>query len=93
MNMFLCFHAFMRTTLDLPDATLRRAKIVAVERGTTLRQLVSEALAKELRLEAPVAVKRKRFPIFSSGELGQLSEDAVRQAELDEDLKQDGLTR
>jgi hypothetical protein len=38
----------MRTTLDLPDELLRRAKICAVERGMTLRELVSVALDREL---------------------------------------------
>jgi hypothetical protein len=38
----------MRTTLDLPDDILRRAKIEAVERGSTLRQLVIDALQREV---------------------------------------------
>lgn len=38
----------MRTTLDLPDDILRRAKIAAVERGATLRQLVIDALQREM---------------------------------------------
>jgi hypothetical protein len=38
----------MRTTLDLPDAILRRTKIEAVERGCTLRQLVIDALRREM---------------------------------------------
>ena len=38
----------MRTTLDLPDDLLLRAKIEAVERGATLRQLVIDALQREM---------------------------------------------
>lgn len=38
----------MRTTLDLPDDLLRRAKIAAVERGCTLRALFTQALEREL---------------------------------------------
>lgn len=38
----------MRTTLDLPDDILRRAKTEAVERGATLRQLVIDALQREM---------------------------------------------
>jgi hypothetical protein len=38
----------MRTTLDLPDELLKRAKIAAVERGVTLRELVESALANDL---------------------------------------------
>jgi len=41
----------MRTTLDLPDDLLKRAKISAVERGTTLRELVAAALEHELAVE------------------------------------------
>ncbi|MCW5637807.1 MAG: hypothetical protein KIT28_02435 [Rubrivivax sp.] len=39
----------MRTTLDLPDDLLRRAKIEAVERGAILRQLVIDALQRRWR--------------------------------------------
>ncbi len=44
---------FVRTTLDLPDDVLRRAKIAAVERGSTLRQLVIDALRREIAAERP----------------------------------------
>jgi hypothetical protein len=40
----------MRTWLDLPDELLREAKIVAIQRGVTLRALVKEALEKELHV-------------------------------------------
>ena len=58
----------MRTTLDLPDDLLRRAKIAAVERGTTLRGLVGAALERELaapHVKRPEP-RRTRFPVFSS---------------------------
>jgi len=38
----------MRTTLDLPDDLLRQAKIAAVQRGSSLRDLVATALRREL---------------------------------------------
>jgi hypothetical protein len=34
----------MRTTIDLPDDLLRQAKILAVQRGATLRDLVAAGL-------------------------------------------------
>ncbi len=43
----------MRTTLDLPDEVLRKAKIAAVERGFSLRQLVINALIHEIEGRAP----------------------------------------
>jgi hypothetical protein len=39
----------MKTTLEIPDAFVRRAKTVAAERGIPFRALVSEALADKLR--------------------------------------------
>jgi hypothetical protein len=40
-----------KTTLEIPDGILRRAKSVAAERGIPLRALISEALADKLRSE------------------------------------------
>ncbi|MGE4181526.1 MAG: hypothetical protein AB7J34_17020 [Limisphaerales bacterium] len=64
----------MRTTLDLPDDLLRRAKIAAVERGTTLREFVGQALSRELDLNSEGATRspRVRFPIFESKAPGTL---------------------
>lgn len=39
----------MKTTVDLPDTLLREAKRAALERQTTLRQLVVNGLLRELR--------------------------------------------
>jgi hypothetical protein len=38
----------MKTTVELPEALLRRAKVVAAERKTTLKQLLIEGLEKAL---------------------------------------------
>ena len=60
----------MKTTIDLPDALYRRAKIAAAERATTLRQLVVESLERGLsgrgfeRADLPV---RERFSVDDSG--------------------------
>lgn len=40
----------MKTTIELPDAILRRAKVIAAERDTTLKELVTQAL--EMFLES-----------------------------------------
>ena len=42
----------MKTTIDLPDQTLRAAKVVAAGRGVTLRQWFTEALEEKLRRSA-----------------------------------------
>lgn len=49
----------MRSTFDLPDDLLKRAKIAAVKRGSTLRDLVAEAL-RRLLADQP-ASERKRM--------------------------------
>ena len=75
----------MRITLDLPDDLLRRAKIAAVKRGSSLRDLVAEALSrflaessgpKRLRMtEAPIKLPPGHtIPIRSNSELAQLFE-------------------
>ena len=43
----------MRTTLGLPDELLRQAKIAAVQRRSTLRDLVASGLRRELAAAAP----------------------------------------
>ncbi len=43
----------MRSTFDLPDSLVKRAKIAAVRRGSTLRDLVAEGLRRVLNEEEP----------------------------------------
>ena len=75
----------MRSTFDLPDDLMKRAKIAAVKRGSTLRDLVAEGLRRVLTDEA--APKRKRMteapvrlppghtiPILSNSEIAQMFE-------------------
>jgi hypothetical protein len=40
----------VKTTLEIPDFLLRRAKSVAAERGIPLRQFVTEAVREKLRI-------------------------------------------
>ena len=89
----------MRTTLDLPDELLKRAKIEAVERGTTLRDLVGAALERELRQPAGAAPeparKRARFPIFDSKAPGalRLTNAGIAKLESAEDTRRHGRAR
>ena len=75
----------MRSTFDLPDDLLKRAKIAAVKRGSTLRDLVAEGL-RRLLAEQP-APERKRMteapvrlppghtiPIRSNSEIAKMFE-------------------
>jgi len=38
----------MKTTIELPDETFRKAKVLAAERRTTLKEVVTEALDRFL---------------------------------------------
>jgi len=38
----------MKTTVDLPEEVLRKAKIAAVERKTTLKELICKSLLREI---------------------------------------------
>ena len=75
----------MRSTFDLPDDLLKRAKIAAVKRGSTLRDLVAEALRRLLAEQS--APERKRMteapvrlppghtiPIRSNSEIAKIFE-------------------
>lgn len=54
----------MRTTLDLPDDLLRKAKIAAVERGCTLRALFAQALERELSQPGPPSQAPPELPVL-----------------------------
>lgn len=54
----------MRTTLDLPEDLMRRAKIAAVERGCTLRALFAKALERELTQPAPEPQSPPELPLL-----------------------------
>jgi hypothetical protein len=87
----------MRTTVDLPDDLLKRAKIAAVERGVTLRALIGSAVARDLAAGPLPQEKRKRvqFPIFPSSRPGsmKLTNADIARAEEEEDLRRHGLSR
>lgn len=45
----------MKTTIDIPDKTLQRAKSLAADKGMTLTELVTEAVEDALRRSAKTA--------------------------------------
>jgi hypothetical protein len=85
----------MRTTIDLPDELYREVRIAAVNRGVTLRELVTGAIEKELHGtdEKPRVRRRVNFPIIQTGPPGSLviTEAVLRQVELEDDLSRSGL--
>ena len=52
----------MKTTFDLPDPLLRRAKAVAAEQGRPLRDLIAEAITDKLASPPPDAPLRRSEP-------------------------------
>ena len=71
----------MKTTIDLPDETLRAAKVVAAGRGVTLRQWFTEALEEKLRSSAadPCAAEREVPPWMAGfGALSDLASENRR---------------
>ena len=74
----------MTTTIELPDPLLQRARLAAVERHTTLDDLVLQALEKELltapagfgrRMTAPPIAGGPVIPARSNAELASLLEE------------------
>ncbi len=52
--MFLCEAINMRTTIDFPEPLFRRTKAVAALRGYSLKDLVIQAVEKEVGVQATV---------------------------------------
>jgi hypothetical protein len=64
----------MKTTIEIPDALLRRAKTRAAKQGISLRQFVTEALEEKLmRSEGPA-----RPWLKAAGKLRHLSKETAR---------------
>lgn len=61
----------MRTTLDIPDDLLRRAKAEAALKGKTLQAFVMELLEQKLGLPQPPS-RRVRLPLVRSMAPGRL---------------------
>lgn len=65
----------MKTTLEIPDATFRRAKAKAAERGMPLRQFVTDAVEEKLRAESGVG---ERPWLTMAGKLKHLRKETAR---------------
>jgi len=59
----------MRTTIDMPPGLMRAAKARAAERGESLKELVSRAVAQELGLPSAPRAKAGRvtLPLIGRG--------------------------
>lgn len=65
----------MKTTIELPDPLFRRAKVVAAQRGATLRELVIEGLklvtgASDRHSKSPNALTAEERAVATLGPHG-----------------------
>jgi len=83
----------MRTTIDLPDDLLRRAKAVAALRGLKLKDLIASFIERGLELSAPLAEMpghRRPLPAFiqpTGRPIPSLSSAQIEEILLREDLE------
>jgi len=79
----------MKTTIDISDPLLRRAKAAAAKRGQSLKEFLNEALAEKLK-PASQAVSAETPPWMGGfGELRHLSNETKRiQALIDTEFEQ-----
>ena len=77
----------MKTTLEIPDPILRKAKVKAAERGIPLRQFVTEAVQEKLAAAMPV----EKPWMQGVGKLKHLHAETVRiQRIIDEEFEKIG---
>ena len=57
----------MKTTIDLPDEVLHRAKVVAAQRGTTLKNLFLSGLELVLDSEADAPAREAALTRLEQG--------------------------
>lgn len=70
----------MRTTVDLPDAMLEKARALAASRSMSLKHLMAEALEEHLRRCEDTPAVRGREPPWMAGfgELADLADENRR---------------
>ena len=80
----MCEYAFMRTTIDLPDALGKRMKIRAAQEGQSLKTLIARALERELSAPTPVrpAPHAVPLPVIKSRRPGSLKMTPAEISEL-----------
>ena len=78
----------MKTTIEIPDPLLRRAKSKAAERGRSLKDFVTEALQEKLASSAGASVTGEPAWMKGFGKLGRMRKETARiQARIDEAIE------
>jgi len=66
----------MKTTIDLPESTLRQAESIAANRGISLKRLVAETLEQQAREHAANQAKPAEPPWMAGyGALADLADE------------------
>lgn len=65
----------MKTTLEIPDATFRRAKSKAAEQGIPLRQFVTEAVEEKIKGQS---AQGQKLWLKHFGKLKHLKKESAR---------------
>ena len=63
----------MRTTIDVPDATLERIEVLAATRSMSMKRFVTEALEEHLRRCGDARAGREPEPLWMAG-FGELAD-------------------
>lgn len=74
--MFLC----MRTTIDMPDSLLKRAKGAMAKRHMTFRALVIDALEQSLREDPEPFVLKEASAGYEARKRSGVSSEQINQA-------------
>lgn len=61
--MYLCEYVYMRTTIDLPEALFRKTKATAALRGSSMKELIVQAIQKEVSAPMPETRERVKLPL------------------------------
>jgi hypothetical protein len=76
----------MKTTLEIDDATLRQAKIVAAQNGITLKQLFNQALEEKLKKPKAAASKTPPAWLKLAGAFGKTAADRAETRRIQADI-------
>ncbi len=80
-------YTHMRTTVELPDSLLRQAKEKALAQGITLKEVVIQALRKDLEAGDPSSLRLVEFPLIQTGMPGtvRITNADIEALEIDDD--------
>ena len=80
----------MRTTVEIPDLLFRRAKLIAIQRQLTLKELINRALIREVEA---IEIPSRRMVAPPIGIDSTPSALALTNAQLAQLLDQDDLLK